>query len=97
MTHCDLCNQPDCHFYQNKRMCAYHYWIARGSKPENCCKKKVDLMHKCTICGDIAKTEKHHVNYFPEQIQQICYHCHMLIHKGKKYPESQTFYKGVVE
>ena len=94
---CDLCNQPEAHFYLNKRMCIYHYSIQPNRINTETKRERFLELKKCSICGDMAKTEKHHVNYFPEQIQQVCYHCHALIHKGKPYPESKTFYKGVIE
>lgn len=91
---CDLCNQP-CSNYTTHNVCVWHYHL---EKPINDWqhKKELQQLKKCEICGDMAKTVKHHVNYFPEQIQQVCYHCHMLIHKGKPYPESKLFYKDVI-
>lgn len=97
MNHCDLCNQPIKHFAYNKNLCVFHYCTVRGFNRCTACDKAFTKLKKCIICGDMAKTEKHHVNYFPQQIQQICYHCHMTIHKGKRYPGSQAFYKGVIE
>lgn len=94
---CDFCNQQEEHFALNHKLCTYHYCTMRGFNRCPKCDKKFLTLKKCCMCGDMAKTEKHHVCYFPEMFQNICYSCHMKTHKGKKYPESQTFYKGVVE
>ena len=94
---CDLCNQPEKHFALNKRLCVYHYCTLRGFNRCRSCDEDFLKLKQCITCVDMAKTIKHHVNYYPQQIQQLCDHCHKLIHKGKKYPESQIFYKGVVE
>jgi hypothetical protein len=93
-TKCDLCNQPEEHFAYDKRLCVYHYCTVRGFNRCQNCDADFKKLKKCVLCGNMAKTLKHHVNYFPEQKQQICSHCHQLIHKGKQHPESKLFYKG---
>lgn len=95
MTKCFYCNQPAVR-YTNNDICIWHYHLEKPSMDWQF-KKELPKLKKCIICGDMAKVEKHHVNYFPQQIQQVCYHCHQLIHKSKPYPESKTFYKGVIE
>lgn len=91
---CALCNQPAERFI-DKNLCLYHY---NQVKPYGIIDQQELLkLKKCSFCGDIGKTVKHHSNYFPQQIIQICRHCHLKLHQGKKYPESQIFYKGVLE
>ena len=40
------------------------------------------MIGKCFICSKEGKVVKHHVNYFPEQLQQLCYSCHKGFHKN---------------
>lgn len=94
---CDFCNQQEEHYALDHRLCTYHYCTMRGFDRCPKCDEKFKQLKKCIICGDMAITRKHHVNYFQEQIQQVCSHCHQLIHKTKRYPESNLFYKGVIE
>ncbi len=42
------------------------------------------IIGKCTICNKEGYVVAHHVCYFPEMIQQVCYSCHRLIHKNGK-------------
>ena len=57
----------------------------------------------CEHCKIEPATQKHHISYFPEKTINLCFSCHLVIHKSKhpmydkfkqyKKGESAIFYK----
>ena len=58
---CVYCNQPGVRLTKHL-LCMYHYALEKpwGSID----RKELANYKKCSICGDIGKTVKHHVNYY---------------------------------
>jgi hypothetical protein len=96
MKKCDRCSNTATRYANNKEldklehMCEIHYskWNPQTAQIQ---KEKIK---QCVLCGTLTDNPiKHHVCYFPEMIQVVCKSCHSGIHQGKKYPDSNLFYK----
>jgi len=50
----------------------------------------------CEHCKIEPATQKHHISYFPEKIMNLCFSCHLVIHKSKHpmYDKFKQYDKG---
>ena len=50
----------------------------------------------CQHCKIEPATQKHHISYFPEKIMNLCFSCHLVIHKSKHpmYDKFKQYEKG---
>lgn len=69
------------------------------------CSEECKLAHEetyksnCVVCGkdlDYNSVIKHHVNYNPEKIIDVCRSCHLKIHRSDKYPNLKPKVKRLV-
>jgi len=50
----------------------------------------------CEHCKIELATQKHHISYFPEKLMNLCFSCHVVIHKCKHpmYDKFKQYEKG---
>ena len=50
----------------------------------------------CEHCKIEESTQKHHISYFPEKLMNLCFSCHVVIHKCKHpmYDKFKQYEKG---
>ena len=50
----------------------------------------------CEHCKIEPATQKHHISYFPEKLMNLCFSCHVVIHKCKHpmYDKFKQYEKG---
>jgi len=83
-----------------EELCEFHYakWHPGLTQKEilKLFNESLDRPNVCPICmSPLIYPVVHHTCYFPEMKMIICARCHVLIHKGQKYPESDEFYGRV--